>query len=181
MGRFVAGMTFRTKLLLFSSCTLAGAVALVTGAVSIAARRAFDRADEIRRVALLSQFDREMKIRTTEIAAQVERVAQSDEVARIAVQSTGEPDFAAFYKTAQTLADRYGLDFLDIARGDRTILSSAHWPARFGYKNDWMPAGDSRPCACAYARWRCFSHACLPCARKELCGSWGRGASIPLS
>jgi hypothetical protein len=136
-------MTFRTKLLLFSSFTMAGAVALVTGAVSVATRRAFDRTDDARRVALLHQFEREMKVRSAEIAAQVERVSQSDEVARMAVQANGEPDFAAFYKTARLLADRHGLDFLDITRRDRTILSSAHWPARFGYQNDWTPAIDT--------------------------------------
>jgi two-component system nitrogen regulation sensor histidine kinase NtrY len=138
-------MTFRTRLLLFSSCTLAGAVALVTGAVSVAARRAFERTDETRRVALLHQFERELKVRSAEIAIQVEQVSQSDEVARMAVEANGEPDFAAFYKTAQILAERHGLDFLDITRRDQTILSSAHWPARFGYKDDWAPASASTP------------------------------------
>jgi len=32
------------------------------------------------------------------------------------------------------------VDFLDVVKNDFTIISSAHWPARFGYQNNWQIA-----------------------------------------
>lgn len=129
-------MTFRTKLLFISSLTLAGAVALVTGAVSVSTRRAFDRIDRERRDALLGQFRKEMDARGAEIAQQVQRAAASTAVQQIAGGS-------APYDAAQAEAEAESLDFLDVVQPDLTIISSAHWPARFGYKNDWaIASGD---------------------------------------
>ena len=128
-------MTFRTKLLLLSSITVAGAVALVTGAVSIAARQGFERADGQRRSDLLAQLRRELEARGMEVARQVERAAVSAGVQRIAA-GNAEYDQAQRESAAQDLA------FLDVVQPDLTILSSAHWPARFGYKNDWEIAAE---------------------------------------
>jgi two-component system nitrogen regulation sensor histidine kinase NtrY len=128
-------VTFRTKLLLLSSITVAGAVALVTGAVSIATRQGFERADGQRRSDLLTQLRRELDTRGMEVTRQVERASQSAGVQRIAAGS-GEFDQAQQESAAQDLA------FLDVVQPDLTILSSAHWPARFGYKNDWEIAAE---------------------------------------
>ena len=137
-------MTFRTKLLLLSSVTVAGAVALVTGAVSIAARQAFERADGQRRSDLLAQLRRELDARGTEVARQVERAAVSPGVQRIAAGS-GEYDQARQIGAAEDVA------FFDVVQPDLTILSSAHWPARFGYKNDWeISAEDWKPAGGAF-------------------------------
>ena len=144
-------MTFRTKLLLLSSITVAGAVALVTGAVSVAARQAFERADGQRRGELLAQLRRELDARGTEVAGRVERAAGSAVVGRIAAGS-------AEYDQAQQEAAAQNLGFLDVVQPDLTILSSAHWPARFGYKNDWGIAAedwhsaDAQPGAAFFAR-----------------------------
>ena len=126
-------MTFRTKLLLLSSFTVAGAVALVTGAVSVAARQAFERADGRRRADMLTQLRRELDARGAEIVKRVELAAASAEVERIAA---GNAD----YDGAQQAATEEELGFLDVVQPDLTIFSSAHWPARFGYKNDWAIA-----------------------------------------
>ena len=137
-------MTFRTKLLLLSSITVAGAVALVTGAVSIAARQAFERADGQRRSDLLAQLRRELDARGTEVAHQVERAAASPAVQRIAAGSA-EFDQARQESAAQDLA------FLEVVQPDLTILSSAHWTARFGYKTDWeIAAEDWRTAGAAF-------------------------------
>jgi two-component system, NtrC family, nitrogen regulation sensor histidine kinase NtrY len=131
-------MRFRTRLLFILSLTVAGAVALVTGAVSVATRRAFERLDEQQRIALLDQFEREMKAQGAQVSMLVGRAAASDDVLRMSTEAgRREPDFASFYSSAQSLAAAAGLDFLDVTRPDLTILSSAHWPARFGYPNDW--------------------------------------------
>jgi len=128
-------VTFRTKLLLLSSITVAGAVALVTGAVSIAARQGFERADGQRRSDLLAQLRRELDARGAEVARQVERAAVSAGVQRIAAGS-------AEFDQAQQESATQDLGFLDVVQPDLTILSSAHWPARFGYKNDWEIAAE---------------------------------------
>jgi len=128
-------VTFRTKLLLLSSITVAGAVALVTGAVSIAARQGFERADGQRRSDLLAQLRRELDARGAEVARQVERAAASAGVQRIAAGS-------AEFDQAQQESAAQDLGFLDVVQPDLTILSSAHWPARFGYKNDWEIAAE---------------------------------------
>jgi signal transduction histidine kinase len=123
-------MTFRTKLLLISSFTLAGAVALVTGAVSIATRRAFERTDTDRREALLGQFRSELDAQAREVVRRVDLAAMSPAVQQIVAG-------AADYDRAGAAAEALGLDFFDVVDAERTIISSAHWPARFGYKNDW--------------------------------------------
>jgi len=128
-------VTFRTKLLLLSSITVAGAVALVTGAVSIAARQGFERADGQRRSDLLAQLRRELDARGAEVVRQVERAAASAGVQRIAAGS-------AEFNQAQQESAAQDLGFLDVVQPDLTILSSAHWPARFGYKNDWEIAAE---------------------------------------
>jgi signal transduction histidine kinase len=110
-------------------------VALVTGAVSVAARQAFERADGRRRSDLLAQLQHELDARGAEVARQVELAAQSPGVERIAAGS-------AEYDGAQQEAGAQELGFLDVVQPDLTILSSAHWPARFGYKNDWEIAAD---------------------------------------
>jgi two-component system nitrogen regulation sensor histidine kinase NtrY len=127
-------VTFRTKLLFISSFTVAGAVALVTGAVSISTRRVFERVDTDRREALLSQFRGELAAQSADIARRMDMVAKSPGVQQIAAG-------AAEYDRAQTEAAA-ALDFLDVVQPDLTIISSAHWPARFGYKNDWHVAAD---------------------------------------
>jgi len=126
-------VTFRTKLLYVSSLTIAGCVALVTGAVSAATRRSFERIDAARRDSMLDQFRREMTEQGREVARRVESAIAATEVQKI-LAGTAE------YDAAKTSASAQSLDFLDVVNGDLTILSSAHWPARFGYKNDWQIA-----------------------------------------
>jgi signal transduction histidine kinase len=123
-------VTFRTKLLVITSLSVAGAVALVTGAVAISTRRAFERIDQARREALLDQFRRELDARGEELSRRVEQVASSAAIDQI-ISGTAE------YDRAQAEAQAQSLDFLDVVKPDLTIVSSAHWPAKFGYKNDW--------------------------------------------
>jgi signal transduction histidine kinase len=141
-------MKFRTRLLLISGLAVAGAVALVTGAVSISARRAFEQVDQTRREAILDQFRREMDTQGQELARKVERVAASEPMTRIAIEAThADPDYSPWLREAQTQAETYSLDFLDLLTPSGDIISSAHWAARFGYRNDWvsLPADAREP------------------------------------
>ncbi len=131
-------MKFRTRLLLISGFTLASAVALVTGAVSVSARRAFERADQSRREALLEQFQHQLDAQGREIAREVERVAASDAMTRVAIESQRhEPDYSPWLSEAQNQAEALSLDFLDLLTPDGDIVSSPHGPARLGYKKNW--------------------------------------------
>jgi len=137
---------FRTRLLLIFALTTSGVVALVTGAVSVLTRRAFDRIDNDRRAALLAQFQQRLADQGEEVARRVERVAASREILRIAIDaSQRSPDFSTYFGEAQAQAEAASLDYLDILRDNRTIISSAHWPARFNYANDWLAAGETPP------------------------------------
>lgn len=139
-------MSFRTRLLLFTGFTVAGAATLFTGAVSVSARHAFERADQSRREALLAQFQQELDAQGQVVVRQVERVAASDAAIRLAIESRQrDPDYSAWLDEARMQADTLSLDFLDLTAPDGAIVSSAHWPARFGYPIDWVsPAADAR-------------------------------------
>ncbi len=131
-------MTFRTKLLLVTSCTIAGAVALVTGAVSLSIRGAFEKIDASRRAAVLDRFNKELAAQGEDVARKAERVAASQAVLRLAVEANrAEPDFSAYVNEAQELAGAFELDFLDIADSANQVITSAHYPARFGYQHEW--------------------------------------------
>src|SRR5580700_398829 len=102
----------------------------MAGAVAVSTRRAFERIDQARREALLDQFRSELDARGEELSRRVEQVAASAAIEQI-VSGTAD------YDRAQAEARAQSLDFLDVVRSDLTIVSSAHWPAKFGYKNDW--------------------------------------------
>ncbi len=48
--------------------------------------------------------------------------------------SRGSPDYGAYLNEARAVADDQQLDFLEFVDGQGTIISSAQWPAKFGYK-----------------------------------------------
>ncbi len=135
-------MSFRRKLLLVFALTVFLCVGAVTGIVSSVTRRAFERANEAQTTALIAQFRREFTRRGDEVAHRVETIAGSDAATRMALAvSRGSTDYSAFVNEARTLADNQQLDFLEFVDGSGTILSSAQWPAKFGYKEGSLPAG----------------------------------------
>lgn len=132
-------MTFRSKLLAIVLLTVVAAVTLVSWGVAATTRRAFERIDSQRSAALLAQFRREYASRGEEVVSRVEAVAAAPSTLQLAIDLTQpEPDYAQYLNTAQQLALTHGLDFLDLVDQDGRILSSAQWPARFGYKEDWV-------------------------------------------
>ena len=132
-------MRFRTKLLIISSLTVLGVVALVTGVVSVLTRQAFERTGQAQRDALLDQFRRELEAQSALVAARVEQCSTGEAAIRIALEAARpQPDFSGFLNEARAQAEAHSLDFLDIVQSDGSIVSSAHWPARFGYPNNWL-------------------------------------------
>ena len=81
------------------------------------------------------EFDR----RSAEVARRVDAIANSEAVQRLALNlGTSKIDAAQYYDEAQALAKEQSLNFLELAGPDGSIISSAEWPARFGYKEDWL-------------------------------------------
>ena len=132
-------MSFRTKLLAFFLTTIVSAVTLVAWGVSVYTRRAFEEFDRQRTDALVAQFRREYAQRGDEITHRVESIADSEATLRMAMDlNRPQADASQYYNDSRGIAQSQQFDFLDIVADDGTLISSSEWPARFGYKNDWV-------------------------------------------
>ncbi len=132
-------MSFRAKLTTIFSVTVVAAVALVAWGVSTYARRAFEQLDRQRTDALLAQFRREFSRRGEEVVHRVEGIADAEATVRMAIDlARPQADPSLYVHDARGLAASHQLDFVEIVANDGTLISSAQWPARFGYKNDWV-------------------------------------------
>src|SRR5688572_29945290 len=137
-------MTLRTRLFALVGAVVALTDVLVTTTVASSARRAFAAVDGQRTAMLVAQVRREFAAEGEQVAQRLERVASSDEVRRIAVDlARSKSEAAAHVAAAASLAATHGLDFLDLVGDGGTIISSAHTPARFGYRHPWLPPGAS--------------------------------------
>jgi two-component system nitrogen regulation sensor histidine kinase NtrY len=134
-------MSFRTKLMTFFVVTIVAAVSLVAWGVSVYTRRAFEEFDRQRTDALVAQFRREYAQRGDEIAHRVQSIADSEATLRMAMDlNRPQADASQYYNDARGIAQTQQLDFVDLVADDSTLISSSEWPARFGYKNDWVSA-----------------------------------------
>jgi two-component system nitrogen regulation sensor histidine kinase NtrY len=134
-------VSFRRKLLLVFAVTVVFSVGAVTWIVSSLTRRAFERANEDQTTALTAQFRHEFARRGEEVAHKVDAIARTDAATRMALAvSRGSTDYGAYVNDAKALADNQQLDFLEFVDSRGTILSSAQWPAKFGYKENSLPA-----------------------------------------
>lgn len=132
-------MSSRTKLMGMFTLTVLFAVGSVGWAVSVAMRQVFERLDAQRTAALVAQFRREFHRRGEEVTRRVEGIANSEEALRIAVAlSRSAPDYSPYVNEAASLAAAHQLDFLELVANDGTLISSAQWPARYGYKEAWV-------------------------------------------
>jgi signal transduction histidine kinase len=127
-------VSFRLKLLAAVSGAVVAAVTVVAWTVVVTTRREFQRLEADRTGALVEQFRREFQRRGQEVSRRVEGIAGAEGTLRIAI----DPDPAPYVREAVSLAAAHGLDFLELVASDGTIVSSAQWPARFGYKNEWV-------------------------------------------
>jgi len=135
-------MSFRTKLLAFFTLSIVAAVTLVAYGVSVYTRRAFEDFDRQRTEVLVAQFRREYAQRGEELARRVQGIADAEATLRMAMDlNRPQADASQYYNDARGIAQTQQLDFLDIVADDGALISSAEWPARFGYKNDWVSSG----------------------------------------
>ena len=127
-------MSLHTRLLVIFTVAVIASVALVESLVSASTRERFERLESQRADALVAQFRHEYERRAQEIARAVNGIAASDTAVNIAAA----PDYSNYYDEATSLAAAHGLDLLELVAADGSIISSAEWPARFGYKEDWL-------------------------------------------
>ncbi|MGD1080378.1 MAG: ATP-binding protein [Candidatus Sulfotelmatobacter sp.] len=127
-------MTFRRKLLAVFALTVFLSVGAVAWLVLVLTRNAFEKTEDQRTAALVTQFQREFSRRGEDVARRVEAIAASDPVSRMATALNGtSADSAEYFELAKSMAESHQLDFLEFLDGHGTIISSAQWPAKFGY------------------------------------------------
>jgi two-component system nitrogen regulation sensor histidine kinase NtrY len=131
-------MKFRTRLLVIFTVALVASVAVVDLLVLGSTHRAFERSETQRAEALVLQFRKEFDRRRGELVRTVNAIAASDAARHIAIQ----PDYTEYYDYAAPQAATHDLDLLELVAADGAIVSSAQWPARFGYHEEWLTAGE---------------------------------------
>lgn len=130
-------MTFRRKLLAVFALTVFLSVAGVAWLVQEVTRNAFEKTENERTAALVTQFQREFSRQGEEVTRRVERIAGSDPVTRMAAALNGtSADSAEYFDLARYMADSHQLDFVELLDWRGNIVSSAQWPAKFGYPDN---------------------------------------------
>jgi signal transduction histidine kinase len=138
-------MSLRQKLLLLFSLTVAAAVAAVAWTVLLRVRHVFEQRDQEETALFVSQFQREFQLKSTEVASAVERLAASERARAMAFELAQSGDAAPYLTEAQTMAQDAQLDFLEIVGPDGAVVSSAQWPARFGYPEPAVAGAQQTP------------------------------------
>src|ERR1700682_4486401 len=121
--------------------TVVASVSLVAYGVTHYTRAAFEEMDMQRTEALVAQFQKEFVQRGEEVAHQVENIANAEITLRMALdlaRPNADPSLDVHDGTGA--AQDHGLDFVQFVNSDGTLISSAQFPSRVGYKNDWVIA-----------------------------------------
>src|SRR3984957_393215 len=134
-------MSFRTKLFLVFLITVLASVSLVAYGVTHYTQEAFEESEAQRSEALVAQFNKEYTQRGDEIARQVKNITDAEITLKVAIDLAGpRPDPSLYVHDAAGAAQDHGLDFVEFVNSDGTLVSSAQYPARVGYKDDWVTA-----------------------------------------
>ena len=128
-------MMFRTRLLLIFTIAIVAASAGGTAGTGHHATGLRTRRSAARQRARAA-IPKGVPAPRQEIVRAVNAIAASNDASDIAIAS----DPARYYDAAPPLAASHGLDLLELVAADGTIVSSAEWPARFNYHEDWITA-----------------------------------------
>jgi len=131
-------VALKTKLLLLVTISITASVGAAAWLIESRAHEAFRRVEEERTATLMNQFLSEFNHEGDEIKRGMETIAASDQMLRSASELANGAEYANFVNEAASYAAAQRLDFLDLIAPDGAIISSAHWPARFGYKERWF-------------------------------------------
>jgi len=134
-------VSLRTKLLLIFMLTVVASVAVVAYGVTHYTRAAFEEMDAQRTEALVAQFQKEFAQRGEEVVRQVENIANAEITLRMALDlARPNADQSLYVHDGTGAAQDHGLDFVQFVNSDGTLISSAQFPSRVGYKNEWVTA-----------------------------------------
>jgi two-component system, NtrC family, nitrogen regulation sensor histidine kinase NtrY len=132
-------VSFRTKLMLIFMLTVLASVFVTAYGVTYYTRAAFEGMDAQRTEALVAQFQKEFAQRGEEVARQVENIANAEITLRMALDlARPNADQSLYVHDGTGAAQDHGLDFVQFINSDGTLISSAQYPSRVGYKNDWV-------------------------------------------
>ncbi|HET9165867.1 MAG TPA: ATP-binding protein [Candidatus Angelobacter sp.] len=131
-------MSLKTKLLLLVTISITASVGAVAWLIEERAHEAFRQVEQERTAALVNQFRREFEHAGDEITHGVDSIAGSEAMQRMLTELANGAEYANYVNEAASNAAAQRLDFLDLIAPDGAIISSAHWPARFGYKQRWF-------------------------------------------
>jgi signal transduction histidine kinase len=114
-------------------------VGLIAAGVMVVTQRAFEDLNQQHSDALVAQFQREFERRGQDIVHRVQGIADAEPTVRMAIDlSRPKSDVSIYVNDARGVSHAHQLDILDFAANDGSIISSAEWPARFGYKLSWV-------------------------------------------
>src|SRR5690349_8667381 len=132
-------MKLRTKLILFSVTVVAGSAGVLTWNLDRFVRQQFGQEQKQQSDTLVTQFRREFTHRGDEVVYALQGIAETEGTLRMAIDlSRAQADPSLYARDALGIANSRQLDFLEIVADDGTLISSAQWPARIGFKNDWV-------------------------------------------
>jgi signal transduction histidine kinase len=132
-------MSFRSKVFAIFLVTVLASVSLVAYGVSFYTQRSFEAMDTQRSEALVAQFNKEFAQRGEVVVQQVENITNADVTVRMALDlARPNADASLYVHDANGAAQEHGLNFVEFVNTDGTLISSAQYPARVGYKNDWV-------------------------------------------
>jgi len=132
-------VTFRTKLFVVFMLALLLSIGVVAVGVAVVTRRAFEESNRQHSEALVTQFEREFAHHEQEVTNRVQGVADAEATVAMAIAlSRPKADVSVYVNDARGVSQSHQLDFLDFIASDGSIISSNEWPARFGYKIDWI-------------------------------------------
>jgi len=131
-------VSLKTKLLLLVTVGITASVGAVAWLIEERAHEAFRQVEKDRTTALMNQFRSEFLHEGEEITRGVEAIAGSDTMLRAVTEMANGAEYANYVTQAASDAATQRLYFLDLIAPDGAIISSAHWPARFGYKQRWF-------------------------------------------
>jgi hypothetical protein len=132
-------MSFRWKLLFAFGATTLVAVAVMALVATRLVRNAYVRSDQQRIEQVLAQARSAIERRGEQAARRLAVAAEDDAVTRVAIAVNAAPAGApvppgAFLAEAAQVARVHELELLELMAEDGTVLSSAPWEARAGYR-----------------------------------------------
>ncbi len=132
-------MSFRNKIFLIFLATVLASVSLVAYGVTHYTQRAFEQQEAQRTEALVAQFKKEFDQRGEMVVQQVENITNADITVRMVLDlARPNADSSLYLHDANGAAQTHNLDFVEFVNSDGALISSAQYPARVGYKVDWV-------------------------------------------